>query len=419
MIKHFDIGNESLGYQGSDFFMALQFVINKCRNSDKDDNQKLRTLAMDIEQTVAKFLNARVSVRWTNRIGTGAVYSRVRTRQHAMFQSAKDSVENNYFWNTADVIDSVKFIGWVNPATGKLDGDYAKIEQTMLLDTNLFFEAGSVELASTVIIHECGHIYTNAFYDGVLAARSLALDWAYKELIKASDKETVKKIIIQTNKAVGLKPADVVTLSTGEDKQKIFTVMAADITRRLVDDDPLEYASYDRAEQMADAYTIRHGAGKALLSSRMLTYKRQRRQHNSNAYNLACGFAISGLIVVLLPLTGTILLTLMALSAFSKRFGGGQATEARAIIGSIANEMVQIVKEGNLPEEDKKALLRDIDEADRNLKAAQKQHLEDGNAFTRFFSRLILDRNVEAEFNEHLEDLSTNRLFTEAAKLSR
>ena len=419
MFKYLDIGNESLGYQGKDFFLALQHVIQQARLSKDDRATVLRNLAIDIDKTIAEYLNATTITRWDSSVSAGYVCVRVNTRQHIAFARERGEQEKNYMYNNRTLEQVVTSIGYVDAATGKLGGTFAKVRNYMTLNPNAIMK-WDIEEAAAMVIHESGHIYANAFFEGVLHGRSVALDWMYKELVGQTDAIKVKKLVVTTRQAMGLDTTKVV-MEDVSNPEKTFVIAASDITRDMIEDDPLSPFSYDAAEQMADAFAVRHGAGRAILSNRLRSYRDTRRRGYGDIRNasMAAGmFALMSIAIAPASLFGIYYLG-KALTLYGMKMLDPKVNTVQQIFGNIVKEMVQSLKEGELTKEDRAMLIDDIEEGYAALEQARKSEFDASRATWGFINDIFSDRNRVNEFNERLQGLSANRLFVDAAKLSK
>lgn len=419
MFQHLDIGNEALGYQGKDFFLALQHVIQKARDSKEDLKAKLNNLAIDIDKAIAEYINASNYTRWSDQVYGGFVSTRVNTRQHAAFLSERKQQEANFFHNNRDINTAITQIGFIDASRGKLGGSYGKNRSFMTLNPEHIL-GWPVEEAAAVIVHECGHIYANAFYDGVFHVRSMAMDWMYKEMINASDAVEVKKIIVTTRETMGLAPNQVVK-EINDRGEKAFVIAATDITKELIDDDPLEAFTYNAAEQMADAFAVRHGAGRTLMTQRLRSYIDNR----ATAYEGVRGAALASLcfsaIGLMFPITNLFAIYYLAKSLTKLGFKvfENKAPTVQQVFGNIQKEMIQCLKEAKLSKEHKDELIDDIEEGFAILENAKKSEFDFARSVWRFMSDIFTDKNAINDFNERLQGLGANRLFVDAAKLSK
>ncbi len=419
MLQHLDIGNEALGYQGKDFFIALQYIIQKARDSKEDSKAVLNNLAIDIDKTIAEYVNASNYTRWSEQVQGGYVSMRVNTRQHASFLAERGQQEENFFHNNRDIATAVTQIGFIDAAKGKLGGSYGKNRTYMTLNPKHIL-GWPVEEAAAVIIHECGHIYANAFYDGVFYVRNMAMDWMYKEMIKTSDAVKVKKIITVTRQTMGLQPNQVVT-EINEGGEKAFIIAATEITKDMIDDDPLEAFTYDAAEQMADAFAIRHGAGKTLMTSRLRSYIDARTTAYSSIATACKASFCAATFSMLLPPVFLISIYYMAkaLTLLGFKIYDNKTPTVQQVFGNIQKEMIQCLKEAKLDKEHKDILIEDIEEGFIIIEQAKKNEFDLARSMWRFMSDIFTDKNVINDFNERLQGLGANRLFVDAAKLSK
>ena len=419
MFQYIDLGTESLGYQSKDFFLALQYVIQNARDSREDRATVLRNLAIDIDKTIAEYLNATTITRWDSSVSAGYVCTRVNTRQHIAFASQRGEQEKNYMHNNRTLEQVVTSIGYVDAATGKLGGTYAKVRNYVTLNPNAIMK-WDIEEAAGMVIHESGHIYANAFFEGVLHSRSVTMDWMYKEMIGQSDAIKVRKIVTTARAAMGLEPSKVV-MEDVTDGEKTFVIAASDITRDLVEDDPMSPYSYNAAEQMADAFAVRHGAGRAVLGNRLRAYRDTRRRNYQGVRNAGMTAGMFAVLTMVSPLAAVFGIFYLgkALTLFGMKVIDPKVNTVQQIFGHIVKEMVQSLKEGELSKEDRTLLIEDIEEGYTAIEQARKSEFDAARATWSFINDLFSDRNRINEFNERLQGLSANRLFVDAAKLSK
>ena len=174
--------------------------------------------------------------------------------------------------------------GWCDPKTGRVEGKFSKIpfsiyinpDWSACMDEEQLLKLGVThyEAYAAFILHECGHVFSGLYFVSQTVIDNVLMTKAAKMYSNASEEVEKVKVIKEASEALDINKEDIGSDLSEESVVVYFSKQVQNRNhRRSLSVGVTEMTS----EVLADAYAIRHGAGKALVagisSFPMLTIK--------------------------------------------------------------------------------------------------------------------------------------------------
>lgn len=414
--QHLKVANEMIAYQGKSFLAALTSAVERLRAAGRGQ-KTVFDFTVDVDRIIAEYTGIMVTTRTVMAgkqcmisspiIGRGNVLSRDNYENFEKYDTARNNGANG------------KLEGFIDAERGRVSGDFSKLPHKLVIgEDRLFSSKYDCEEIATKIIHEVGHAYGYLSYAAVFAIRNAQLQSCLNAMHAEKDAGKYKLIIDRTRERMGLGASEILK-KEGGDADKVFILAASEITEDLVKKDPRGIYTYDTAEELADVFATRHGAGAVLARLRLKdphtaadrTYFERNRSRMFVMFVLWIAGASTGyfgaVIFALLFATSTV----DALVEIIRP----EKTSSAQLIGNIRNEMVQSLKEQGLAD---KELIRDIDLVIERLEMAKMRVNKD--YFRELFNFFVPGRNHVIrvrEYQDRLSGMANNDLFVMAAKL--
>lgn len=412
-LKHLSIATEALiTYQGTDFLGRVAGLVEKYRKtpkSKKSDIDFTTALDMAIGQFTGIFCKTEVEYDLNDEC---YMCSPIIGGNNAI-SGTNFQPEDSMYENAAPGRGVIR--GAIDPVKGRVEGEFGKLEHSMIISHNLLREGKRPEYVASKIIHEVGHGYSFLAYVASFAVRASQLEHCHAALMAEKDPSKYKVIVDRTRQKAGLPPSSVIKreMTNGEE---IFHVAAMEMTEDLVKQDPRTVYSYDSAEELADIFATRHGCGRYLADLRLGEDVQQKTTMFSRTRLPALGLvALYFLPTVSLTPAATILLTMYLGLELLINFIAPDQSSAERSIRIIRNEMIASLKEKGLKD---KKLIEDIDHAmerlEQSRQAFNKDHLR--LIVRSFMPGRSLAKRI-ADYHDGLSSLANNDLFVAAAKL--
>lgn len=444
-MKTLNIATESIAFQSKAFFRSLVALIKDYRAGGKSALERTGALR-NISMTISQHTNLLISVREAGVGGSNALVIFPTINPHNVINDRKlkdevlQIIQHANRKRFSEVMD-----GWVDAATATVGGYFANIPHAMwmsndLLDSKLLTE----EEVAAVIIHETGHAFTMLQFVADATISNIVLEDAARKYAEEPDYKKSRFILDQAALAVGDNDRtwsfEIKDNTSKEIGARVFLMHTQ--AGRLNADNKRKY-TYDNCEELADIFAVRHGAGEALMNFRAKLAREQmntgtaRYERTSTYFFLlarllaaVAGTAFGGLMAVQgfghaggILIFSQVVSGVHALKEAAKNFG--KALDAkdmasnRTLITKVRNQMINALKDSDLPADARKDLLKGIDagfiilegeinEADTTL----VQTLVD------FFDRGRVDQRMSREYTDRLEMLTNNELFAKAYKLT-
>ncbi len=422
-MKILNLGLETIAFQKGQFYKDLTDIIVRARAGSKDKASK-EQVAKDIALCTAKYTNIQVTVEFINNFNNACIYPSIFTKESVFYGQGMAEAVKTYYDELAKIGKGRKLEGLVNPATSTVGGEFAKISHKSYYDTDFIFSSRqfSAEGAAAVILHETGHAYTFFEYMADTVMINLTLNDAYQDLMKATDDTGVRMIVERTRKMLDIDQPGGWVQDIGKDKDanSIIHILATEASVCRSKTDNKSFYTQDVAEEMAEIFCIRHGGSKGLIEVRQ--YFRDRQELSEMNFGILASAVLAAIGAVTIPLTGgaTSVLLFVGLAGM---FAGSVAaasmpdfTKFSQTIGKVRSQLVQRLKDANLPKEVIEDTLRGIDAAEAAIKDTPDDKLPFAVAFFDFFRSSKRDARAWREYTDKLEEMATNALFVRAAR---
>lgn len=424
-MKLFKLGLESIAFQNGDFNRELIDIITKARAGAKDKQAK-EQVAKDIALCTAKHTNISVTVEFIDQFNNACIFPALLAREGVHYSSGMADMMKNYYDHVTKLGRGRKMDGMVNAATSKIGGEFASISLKSYYDTNFIFSNRqfSAAGAAAVILHETGHAFTFFEYLADTVMINLHLQEAYQSLMEATSDGEVRMIVERTRKTLKLNdPADWskdITKTT--DSGTVIHILAAEaVLMRNKTDNKMIYTQ-DVAEEMAEIFCVRHGGSEGLIDVRR--YFANNFQMSEANFGVMSSAVIAVIGALSLPVLGPIGAAIVAVGLSGMVVGNAAAaslpefTKFSQTIGKVRNQMVERLKQANLPPDVVRECLRNIDLAITAMKETPDDKMPALVIFWDFFRSGKRSVREWREYTDKLERMATNDLFVRASSLA-
>jgi 5-hydroxyisourate hydrolase-like protein (transthyretin family) len=308
-MKILNIGNESIAFQSGAFFRDVTLIVTDLRamGASTDSMAKAReritkciydhtgivVRANDIQNSDDAFIMIPAMSR-----GNVLNHHEYAKRLETYF---RPEILRNY--------DGLYQKGWIDPANSRVGGEFSKFIYNMYIGHDFFFgKEFTAEETAGVIIHEVGHAFTFLqFLADTIIVNNVLLR-SYQELTNGKPDKKVKLILSKAADDLEIKNREwIQTVEDDEDGTVAFKVLAAAVQIEPRKMDNKKYFSQFAAEELADIFAARHGAGRAIISMRS---KFRMGSRNYNYMRIAAFTVVSMMTALVLPQVG------LPLSAF-------------------------------------------------------------------------------------------------------
>lgn len=413
---------ENMRQQPLDLFKELTALFTKFKSGEIDAVQ----LGMGYDEIVFRYKKIKVKFEYDDSI---------EGQLMANAGANRTFVDGNHpFWNIYQFRDNPEFwkmmrsgykseISWVDTNTGGVDGWFSTIEIKTTLTKALADSLEPDELAATML-HEIGHTYVDFFYVGHAATSSLVISIAVREALGEDDLGKRKKILNDAKQVLGIQKFDtdsLVGVPTFDDTKNLEVLYLNAYRQQLKSTTGTDLYELRNAEQMADQYAVRHGAGVALARAlqkmeRVNTAARRRYMFKMVVSNLpfivltklsmlAAHIGSLGMLLILQVWQNTLVPDIRIYDNDRDRFK------------LIKQHMVARMKASKVSGRDLDEAIREIEKVERMMAKVPKESIP-------LLRRLALvlgpDRRKETntyEMMKILEGLINNDLFITTAKL--
>lgn len=444
-MKTLNIATESIAFQSKAFFRSLVALIKDYRASDRNALTRTNTLR-NISMTISEHTNLLISVRDTGAVKSNAFIIAPTINPHNVINDRKLKDEVVKIIQAANRKRLPELTeGWVDPVTAKVGGYFANIPHAMYVSNNFLEDSEyTEEEIAGAILHETGHAFTLLQFVADTVVSNIVLEEAARKYSSEPDYKKSRIILDQASVDVGDNDRTwtyEITESTSKDLGARIFLMHTQ-SGRLNGDNKQKY-TYDNAEELADIFAVRHGAGEALMTLRLKgsrdkdAFEKARFNRTSTYFFLMAklfgtvAFASIGAAIISggIPPAGATIIASQAIVAvrtlkqiavnIGLAFDAPDQASNRTMITKIRNQMISSLKDTDLPEDARKDLLKGIDagfiilndeiaEVDPSLV----------QLIVGFLDRGRIDRRLSREYTDRLEMLTNNELFAKAYKLT-
>lgn len=415
-------GLEAIAFQRTrSLFVALTAEINSIMKSMAEDKvTKLETPRLkksnlsNILQAGSGFLSVTLVVDERAPINA-YTYLPTLTADHAFYNDIRREASSHadaysLYLKLRDVIK-----GQIDLETGLVAGDFAKIPLIIGLGWGMFDPKYGflAEEIAAVLLHEQGHDFTYCYALHYTCATNMVLACGVQAIVAADDTKQKHAIMTDLQNTLGIKIDNMDELTNYDKYEDYYITMLSAYRKKVYS--ALGSSSYDltMAEQMADQYAARHGAGRYLVTGMAKMDKifiRPKRNFVIKLLTFAICFPFMALNLKkhVRVITGVFTNDFLALNY--------DADKDRFV--RVRNESVTALKNPALSNSEKKVLLEDLAVMDEIIK-------DTSNADWSMSAKLaFLLRSSQREqfrskrLQQELEALLNNPLYIAAAKYS-
>lgn len=324
----------------------------------------------------------------------------------------------------ASLISSNGKKGFVNTRAARVGGYLSNLKNYFIFDFyEMYNEGFSPSNTVAVMLHEIGHAFSGLEYHYLMETSNMTLR---QMLIEINKNDVEKAVYIFNSKA---SPEDMInikdtkSLTRYDMSFKLFTKYFKIVNSQMID------SKYNETsfENLADSFATRFGMGKELAEGLEKLYKNHGAKYSKGDATMlsvldGMYFLFFITIMAQLIMSGAVLIAafLMVVNVSSSGISSKDMTydELKDRYQRIRNTMVNQLKETIfLNKELTQTTLEGIDEIDRFIDTTFKVF-----STSDFFSNTIMSKDRRTkyyyELQRDLEDLSNNKLFTQAARLS-
>lgn len=299
--------------------------------------------------------------------------------------------------------------------TGKVKGDFTSIHCDLHIPPAILMADNGIspEEHAALILHEIGHVVTLYEY----LSRSLTTNWALKQIVdRLNDKQTHqerKTILIESLASIPTKKLDIDKLTKLSDPNQIATVVIADQRDRAISE--LGTDIYDTVswEFLSDQYVTKHGGGRAFLTAYDKLFKGQRAR-SKHSHFIVEALKVTGM-TLMLPAT---LWILPLYAIYGNTIFNPNYDRVENRLQRIRNQMVETLKDKDVPNSVKETIRVDITFVDETIKIGT-----DRLTFIGYLLKTLSGTNKERLTQEklqlELEKLASNDLFIKAYDLKQ
>ena len=443
------IATEVIDFQDNSFGIAMEAIISKIvdniRKIAYEDARVIETT--DEIQELTKLIFKRTGIRL--RFVTGLEEGRIivfHTNVHGIFSKNPEALQFNNGKQSAILKESRGESGYVDLKNAKVGGLFSKYESYLYL--NFYIAVARWKLTApeitAIILHELGHIFHTHEYSDRLETTNQVLANITKELLTEKKEKNLNYVFreLQTIKK-DITENEVDTILNGNRTiagYYLFKTVVGSIRSQS------SSALYDRtsSEQLADNFASRFGYGRPLISG-LEKYSKECPLEKSKHYELftsvltmvtasmAVFFRLKAFAVFypvlkrFLPVMVPVLIVVLfydfavhAGSALYQTLTSGETTkdytydDLKIRYQRIRNDYVGRLKQLDLPNDELKAVLKDIAFMDTIIKETHQYRTVYDLLANLIFSK---DRQAVKAVKEEqlLEELANNDLFLQSA----
>lgn len=413
--KRLSIGLEAIQVQNDLFFKELTLAFQRLRTEKAYEGDALKRIGF--AEIIKRHTGLKVNfkVEKNNDINAYVIPPMVDKNNPLIYDWWKPHIDNTDVKKFIKARRSDIIKGSVDLKSGKVSGIFSDIEHSLtvykgLCESTLLCD----EERAAVCLHEVGHLFTYYEFLGHTLTTNVILHAATQAFFKSDDVIKRTQVLDEACKALDISLDDPEALVKCESKEVFQTV----VLRKAILEAKSSLGSniYDltATEALADQYAIRQGAGRYLATG----LDKIHRHYGGDSSYMSTGMHIFATVIrvilffaLIIPTAGLILLVLLLNPAMKLYDDPG------ARLGRMKRELVASLKQKDLPADQRKAIVDDIEAVDALLK-----NIDDKRTLMQFFYTSILPSGrkqyEQLRFQVELEKLVNNQLFVTAEKLT-
>lgn len=317
--------------------------------------------------------------------------------------------------------------GTVDLKRVRIGGAFTKIPIKIIIGKMHFIKQSPYSVKSTVaiILHEVGHAFTYFEMLGRAVYGNYFMAEGVRRLTETEDVERRYLLLEELEKGTGIEIEDKTALSEVKDIKSANLILLNDMVRHTHDEVGISFYGMRNFEKLADQFAIRMGYGEALAVGLDTMFRRYSSsayytQMTANLFIIAEVFLFAaGIYLALMsaPIIGIILLALRTLIVFHPQEIFDDYDKPMRRLKAMRNEMVGILKDGQLTKAMRDSTLAAVDNINEILSAG-----EDRLTFNDMLATTLIPKYRKAkrtmQLQQQLEDLFSNELFVASQKLA-
>lgn len=314
----------------------------------------------------------------------------------------------NLFRQTNNVLT-----GQIDLETGKVSGDFSKIPLVIGIGWGFFIPkyGFTAEEIAAILLHELGHDFTYCYALHYTCMTNMVLAHAVKAVVAAGDVRQKHAIMTDIENTLGIKIDNKDELTNYDKYENYYITMLTKYRSKVYD--ALGSSSYNAnmAEQMADMFAARHGAGASIVTG----------LHKAN--KLAAEYGKVGRLydklekimtfIIFAPLTIPMAIACFMLNDF---IAGTYDMDKDRFI-RVRNEAYASLKDTRLSAEEKKRTLAEIEKMNEII-AATDYEWTLGSKLAVLVRAGQRNQMRQKRLQQDLEALTNNPLYASAAQYS-
>lgn len=409
---------EAVSFQTNQkLFTELGVLIGVIR-AQKPEGVDLQKYLTPMEKLI--FEHTGISVRFTLLEWEDALYVSIPP----MFQAHPfNTPQMNLRLERAQLIDlTLKgiFKGEVDLQNSRVSGDFSNVVFDIFIGDCLFYgDLLTDEEHAADMLHELGHCFTYLELLGDLYRTNAVMQEVTKVFTGNTDTKIRIDSLTMVEKLYGTTFEDKKALALNPDPMAVQAVVAGMNIKRLRSITGTRFYDERLAEAMADQFATRHGAGRHLVTA---VDKLGRERSLDKAYDqplnpfLRFGLAAGTLYFVPMAAATGLFGAYVLTSVLCKMFVPKSRDNPMVRYTAIRNDVVNALKNRNLPGSMKRQLMMDIEVIDNEIKDLNPR-IGLVDYATTYLADVFSGHAREVRFQRELEDLANNSLFIKAAQL--
>jgi hypothetical protein len=420
-MKQLNIATESIAFQTGSFFKELTSHVKELRALEIVKSEDIEKTCVRIDQCIYKH----TGISATTKLWQGSDNAIVMVPTLARGNVLNRAEYNKYLTKNFDATNlsffNLEKKGWIDPANSRVGGAFSEIIFRIYVgDMFLLKKSFTPEEAAAVILHEVGHAYTFLQFMVDTIVVNTVLQRTYQELLSVSVDKTVKIILTKAADDMQIKNREwLEAVHDGANGDIAFKLLVSAVAIEPRNMDNKRYFTSDSAEELADIFATRHGAGLALITvgTKFSSYPTQ-------TYGILYGIALAmstACCAIIAPgaLFFTALGSIMAISGAVEASKEDDVTSFKQASKKIRNQFVEKLKLVKLPKEEIAEIIESIDLADKIIQGYSGSGLDQRAAvkFFDMFRRGKMEARASREYTDKLEGMAANDLFIRSAQL--
>lgn len=402
---------ESIRFQDGSFFRDLTAILEPYVTGKIPTRNERETLTKNISSVIKKYTKLNVQGQWSN---TYAISIADWFKDHVLFEQYKSVLTEED--SNALIAKSKKeaISGTVDLINAQVSGFYAEQSFTLLIDATWFVNSRlTAKHHAAVILHEVGHAFTMCEMIDRVVMTNQILTRMQAELL-GTDAVKRKTTIQKAGRALKLNEQVIESASNSANTEVATTVLLTGLMKEGRTNTASPYYNVSTAEQMADEFATRMGAGPYLIETLDIVGLNGGQVQKRTA----AAYYVMEFIKTTLMISGFAFLPVLIISLFwmfsESTDSGGHYDTPHDRIKRVRNQIIQGMKNFNATKEVVKDYQEQLELADAVLTQYTNRQQWWGIVFDYLGNYTgVKDR----DFQQKLEALASNELFSGALSI--